>query len=275
VAGEGVEVAIERGHVERHARGGLAAIKQKLRTYVVRERGGAGGIQNGAQDIGNMGESDEFVALGQNRFGCVKIDAPVGGERAHIDVRADPFCQHLPGNDVAVVLKHGEQDAVARADIGLTPSVGDQIDRLGRAAHEDDFVRLVRERAKRANLNINAICADFSYIETIEEKFDAVLFFECFHHAADHLRILRALNRVINDDGIAVFGAEPILDAFPVPWGLRMDGESLWAIRKHGWLELGFQETYFRNTLRQLGWGVSKHECHDTPWGTVFVARRS
>jgi 2-polyprenyl-3-methyl-5-hydroxy-6-metoxy-1,4-benzoquinol methylase len=140
---------------------------------------------------------------------------------------------------------------------------------------EKDFVELIRKRAQRANLYINTICADFSYIEMIEEKFDAVLFFECFHHASDHMRILRSLQRVIKDDGIAVFGAEPIFDAFPLPWGLRLDGESLWAIRKHGWLELGFQEKYFSNTLRQLGWAVSKHECHDTPWGTVFVARRA
>lgn len=140
---------------------------------------------------------------------------------------------------------------------------------------EKDFIELIRQRAQRANLSINTICADFSYIEAIEEKFDAVLFFECFHHASDHMRILRALQRVIKDGGIAVFGAEPISDAFPLPWGLRLDGESLWAIRKHGWLELGFQEKYFSNTLRQLGWAVSKHVCHDTPWGTVFIARRA
>lgn len=139
---------------------------------------------------------------------------------------------------------------------------------------EEDFVCLIQERARRSNLDITAVCADFSYIETIEEKFDAVVFFECFHHASDHLRILRGLQRVVNEDGIVVFGAEPIFDAFPLPWGLRLDGESLWAIRKRGWLELGFQEKYFSATLLQLGWTVSKHVCQDTPWGTVFVARR-
>lgn len=137
----------------------------------------------------------------------------------------------------------------------------------------DDYVRLIRERAKRLNLSINAICADFNYIETIDDKFDAIVFFECFHHASDHLRLLRGLKRVVKDDGIVVFGAEPILDSFPLPWGLRLDGESLWAIRRHGWLELGFQEKYFRNTLQKLGWTVTKHVCNETPWGTVFVAR--
>jgi hypothetical protein len=40
---------------------------------------------------------------------------------------------------------------------------------------------------------------------------------------------------------VARRAAEPITDDFGEPWGLRLDGMSAWSIRKHGWLELGFQ----------------------------------
>lgn len=69
-----------------------------------------------------------------------------------------------------------------------------------------------------------------------------------------------------------IFGAEPITDEFPISWGLRLDGESLWAIRKFGWCELVFQKTYFRDLMNGNGWEVSKFVCSETPWGINFVA---
>jgi hypothetical protein len=71
------------------------------------------------------------------------------------------------------------------------------------------------------------------------------------------------------------FASEPIDDSFDVPWGLRLDGESLWAIRRNGWLELGFQESYFLRTLQHLGWLVIKHFTEATHLGVIFEARRA
>jgi hypothetical protein len=98
-----------------------------------------------------------------------------------------------------------------------------------------------------------------------------VLFYECFHHCSDHVQMLDQLHRVLNADGKVVLAAEPILEAFHAPWGLRIDGESLWAIRTNGWLELGFQESYFVETCLRTGWTVAKHVTDVTPLGTVFV----
>lgn len=139
---------------------------------------------------------------------------------------------------------------------------------------EPNFVALIKERANRKSLEVDTINEDFSLIQTIDKKFDAVLFFECFHHCSDHQSLIAALDRVLLPGGKAFFAAEPITDDFPIPWGLRMDGESLWAIRKHGWLELGFQESYFRSLLFRHGWGLQKMVCKETPWGTIFVASR-
>ena len=139
---------------------------------------------------------------------------------------------------------------------------------------EPRFVELIEARADRLGVDLTARVGDFSTVSDLNEQFDAVLFFECFHHSADHLSLLEALDRVVAPGGKIVFAAEPITEELPYPWGLRQDGESLWAIRKHGWLELGFTETYFLATLERFGWLVDKRVCDGTPWGVVYVATR-
>ncbi|MCX5543192.1 class I SAM-dependent methyltransferase [Paraburkholderia sp. CNPSo 3076] len=124
---------------------------------------------------------------------------------------------------------------------------------------DEGFCRLIQQRAKKLDISIRSINADFMVAETLDEKFDAAIFFECFHHCADHLRLLCALHRIIKPEGRVYFVGEPIEDRQPMPWGLRLDGESLWAIRQHGWLELGFQEEYFRKALHRTDWEVVKH----------------
>jgi ubiquinone/menaquinone biosynthesis C-methylase UbiE len=137
------------------------------------------------------------------------------------------------------------------------------------------FCELIAERARRAGVGIEVRQGDFAMVDALDSTFDAVLFFESFHHSADHLALLERLNQVVAADGALVFAAEPISDALPAPWCLRLDGESLWAIRKNGWFELGFQEQYFLTTLGRLGWTTTHSVCADTPWGSVYVARRA
>jgi len=140
---------------------------------------------------------------------------------------------------------------------------------------EPNFVALIKERAQMEDIrNLRVSVGDFWTIETISESYDAVLFFECFHHCSDHLRLIEALDRALRPGGIVCFAAEPIIPEFPIPWGLRMDGQSLWAIRKNGWLELGFNLTYFEETMRKKGWWLEKHVGHDSPWATALIARR-
>lgn len=139
---------------------------------------------------------------------------------------------------------------------------------------EQRFVDLIAERARRNGLDVEVLVGDFQLVHQIERQWDAVLFFECFHHCADHQALIVGLDRVVAPGGKIIFAAEPISDSFPIPWGFRLDGESLWAIRKNGWCELGFQESYFRDLMDRNGWRISKHVCSETPWGVVFVAIR-
>jgi 2-polyprenyl-3-methyl-5-hydroxy-6-metoxy-1,4-benzoquinol methylase len=139
---------------------------------------------------------------------------------------------------------------------------------------EKNFCNLISERARLEGLKINVVESDFSHINSIQEQFDAVLFFECFHHCSNHLGLMAAFDRVVKPGGLVCFGAEPILPDFPVPWGLRMDGESVWAIRRNGWLELGFNEEYFEEAMCRHGWALNTYKSSDVPGMSSIIAKR-
>ena len=138
---------------------------------------------------------------------------------------------------------------------------------------EPNFCALIARRAEAAGVAIEVINDAFFAIETWESAFDAVLFYDCFHHCDDHLRLLRALTRVVAPQGRVFFGAEPIVPDFPQPWGLRLDGWALWGVRKHGWMELGFRDDYFRQALAHTGWFGRKSAVAGVPRLRVWEAR--
>jgi SAM-dependent methyltransferase len=86
-----------------------------------------------------------------------------------------------------------------------------------------------------------------------EEPFDAAVFYESFHHSADHLALLDRLHRIVRPDGVVLFAAEPV-QRLAYPWGPRLDGLSVWSSRTYGWLELGFDTRYFDVALARTGW---------------------
>jgi 2-polyprenyl-3-methyl-5-hydroxy-6-metoxy-1,4-benzoquinol methylase len=137
------------------------------------------------------------------------------------------------------------------------------------------FVALINERAEKIGLTVDARPGGFLEIDQLDRTFDAVLFFESFHHCSDHRELVRKLTTVVAPQGRVFFAAEPVNDAFPMPWGVRTDGESLWAIHQFGWLELGYQESYFLRMLAHLGWMVKKHVAVDTHLGVIFEAWRA
>ncbi|HEX3952476.1 MAG TPA: class I SAM-dependent methyltransferase [Stellaceae bacterium] len=137
---------------------------------------------------------------------------------------------------------------------------------------EPRFCELLRRRAEREDVDIEIVNADFTWAAGIDEPFDAVVFFESFHHSDDHLALLDALRRAVTPQGRVFFAAEPIQTEFSQPWGLRLDGQSLWSIRKHGWLELGFTDRYFIEALARNGWFARRHPALNPPWLNVWEA---
>lgn len=138
---------------------------------------------------------------------------------------------------------------------------------------EPNFVELVRRRIQAVGLEVEAIQGDFNVLYGSGRQFEAVVFFECFHHCSEHIKLLSSLSDLVSPEGVVVFAGEPISDTFPVPWGVRLDGMSVWSIRRFRWLELGFQESYFTRTLMRLGWMLSKHVTDASTVGTVYLAR--
>jgi 2-polyprenyl-3-methyl-5-hydroxy-6-metoxy-1,4-benzoquinol methylase len=134
---------------------------------------------------------------------------------------------------------------------------------------EPIFVELINTLAAQHNCIIETHCGSFLDIPT-SGKFDVILFFECFHHCFDHSVLLERLKAVLNPGGRILLCNEPIgNDLVPYPWGIRLDGHALWAIRTHGWMELGFKEDYLVKLFAARGFTLTKHLC--TPAGEAGV----
>ena len=111
----------------------------------------------------------------------------------------------------------------------------------------------VQTRTRPLPTPVRTICGDMTTVE-IPGQFDAVVFYESFHHCLDHAQMLKRVPTLLKPGGLLAFAAEPIVpdnsELVPYPWGLRMDGLSIWSIRRWGWLELGFQQSYFQRLHR-------------------------
>ena len=136
------------------------------------------------------------------------------------------------------------------------------------------FLDVIRARSRMLGLDVECICSDMlDYRSTA--PFDRVIFYECFHHCSDHIQMIRNLDALVAEGGKVYFAGEPIEDDFRVPWGIRLDGLSVYSIRKFGWLELGFRTDYFVGLLKGHGWALRCLPSRDVPWQKVFVAERS
>ena len=91
--------------------------------------------------------------------------------------------------------------------------------------------------------------------------FDRILFFEAFHHAIDFLDLIPRLRDRLAPGGRLVFAGEPVTDqpipSIPYAWGPRLDALSVFCIRHHGWMELGFREDFFLEVLTRSGLDVT------------------
>ncbi|HUO22789.1 MAG TPA: class I SAM-dependent methyltransferase [Caulobacteraceae bacterium] len=134
-----------------------------------------------------------------------------------------------------------------------------------------EAIGVLNALAAGRRLQVRTHVGAFGEVPDEGERFDIILFYEAFHHCLDFVALLRKLHDRLAVGGILVFAGEPIYADFQKPWGLRLDGASLWEIRTRGWLELGFREDFFRHVLDQTGWQCEKFKSPGTP--DIFVAR--
>ena len=137
-------------------------------------------------------------------------------------------------------------------------------------------LELVRAQATEMQLDVRTEQAAFG--EGFgDETFDRIVFFEAFHHAIDFASLLRRLRRRLNPGGLLVLCGEPVVGGFmpavPYPWGPRLDGLSVFCIRRYGWMELGFTEPFLIEALHRHGWLVEVRALPGCGRATTYVAR--
>jgi len=138
---------------------------------------------------------------------------------------------------------------------------------------EERFCRLIETRARTLGVELKVIRGDFFSARDIGECFDAVLFYESFHHCADHLRLLDELAQIVRPHGQLVLAGETIDEDIPYDWGINPNGEAIWQIINNGWFELAFRESYLLRTLARKGWRTDA--CRSSvATANVYLSRR-
>jgi SAM-dependent methyltransferase len=141
------------------------------------------------------------------------------------------------------------------------------------------YAERMQSQMKQSRGNVRIINQDMlDFVRNSSEEFDAALFVASFHHCLEHVELLRHLSERIAREGILCFADEPVFLAenpfLPYPWGIRLDGQSLYFMRRYGWLELGFQDAYLRRVLSQLGWKMERRAVGVKASADIIVASR-
>ena len=137
---------------------------------------------------------------------------------------------------------------------------------------EARFCSLMEQRNRRPEL-LRTVGSDMLAF-AVEQPGDAGVVYESFHHCADHVRMLQQLAAMVRPGGTVLWAGEPV-GPLAFPWGLRLDGYSLWSTRTYGWLELGFDDVYFAEVLARTGWRAERRSLPAaSPLADVIVARR-
>jgi len=115
------------------------------------------------------------------------------------------------------------------------------------------YLDLITKRCGRLGLKIDTIEGEFLDITKLDQQYDAVLFYESFHHCLEHGELLRSVKTRLTKGGRVYFAGEPIIENAPYAWGLNPSGEALFQMHTHGWMELILDRRYFEALLDSFG----------------------
>ncbi|QTC91189.1 class I SAM-dependent methyltransferase [Brevundimonas goettingensis] len=134
-----------------------------------------------------------------------------------------------------------------------------------------DFVSLVNQRAARSGWDISAVQSPFDSYEPAAA--DAVLFYECLHHAVRPWTLIETLGRSLGETGKIVLAGEPINAIWWTHWGLRLDAFSVYCIHKFGWFESGWSEDFLTECFLRAGLATQVVVDADPLVGFTVIAR--
>jgi 2-polyprenyl-3-methyl-5-hydroxy-6-metoxy-1,4-benzoquinol methylase len=136
------------------------------------------------------------------------------------------------------------------------------------------FVELVNRRAVRLGLPIRAVLDTFEDFQPTEPV-DLVLFYECLHHAVRPWVVLENLVKNLTSGGSLLLVGESIQSIWWPGWGLRLDPLALYVIRKYGWFESGWSQSFLYRLLAEQGLTARTLEDPLNVRGSIVIADRS
>jgi SAM-dependent methyltransferase len=136
------------------------------------------------------------------------------------------------------------------------------------------FVELVSRRAARLSLPIRTSISSFDDFDT-GEKFDFIFFYESLHHALRAAELLQRCSSMLKPGGAIGCAAEPIQQLWWRHWGLRLDGLSIYCIRKFGWFETGWSRDFIISAFERCDLTVEFVEDADPEVGPILIARKA
>lgn len=144
---------------------------------------------------------------------------------------------------------------------------------------EKRFIDLIKYRSEGIKNQIKIFHQDMlKFSEFPDKRYDAAFFYESFHHCRDPITLIKNLSDIINDNGIICFASEPFVQSpseiIPYPWGIRLDGMSIWSIRRFGWMELGFDINFFMKILSEYGFVSERISSGVSPLTNMIIANR-
>lgn len=119
-----------------------------------------------------------------------------------------------------------------------------------------EFVQLVERRAKARGYAVQVEVGSFDEYEPAGQ-YDLVFFYECLHHAIAPWRVIDRLGRHLAPGGKFTIAGEPIQDTWWPSWGLRLDPQSVYCIRKYGWFESGWSRPFITECFTRAGFELT------------------
>lgn len=113
---------------------------------------------------------------------------------------------------------------------------------------------LSSRRASARGLQIERSVLNFDDLSLIEEgRYDGAFFSQSLHHCLRPWELIDRLKTKIKPEGVIGFVGEPINDYWWKNWGLRLDEESLFVARSHGWFESGWTLAFITDCFERNG----------------------
>ena len=192
---------------------------------------------------------------------------PAAGDHLIALARLVQLCALKPGDSAIEYGAGFGQVALTLARLGV------QVDAVDINPMFNDAVR---QQAEFYRVPLHAFHGAFGDNPRPGSRYDAVLFYEAFHHCQDAAELAGKLRTLLKPNGLVLLAGEPVSvpgPSVPYPWGMRLDAETVAVVRWRHWFELGYQEDYLVRLFIANGFVWTKHPCDATHYGEAHAFR--